>query len=107
MAHGRKGVFKGRTLASSGALRPHRTHPWKTLVAPGQKPYGLAMDEYEWPVKVVGRKGKPKVNLETANEFLHLMRTLRGKRPFIPKGVWRFKTFEEADAWTLQMITRR
>ena len=65
------------------------------------------MDEYEWPVKWSGRKGKPKVNLETANEFLHLMRTLRGKRPFIPKGVWRFKTFEEADAWTLQMITRR
>ena len=25
----------------------------------------------------------------------------------IPKGVWRFKTFEEADAWTLRMITRR
>ena len=65
------------------------------------------MDEDELPMKVVGRKGKPKVNLETANEFLHLMRTLRGNRPFIPKGVWRFKTFEEADAWTLRMITRR
>ena len=61
----------------------------------------------ELPTKVVGRKGKPKVNLETANGFLKLMRTLRGKRPFIPKGVWRFKTFEEADAWTLRMITRR
>jgi len=35
------------------------------------------------------------------------MRNLRGSRPFIPKGVHRFKTFEEADAWTLQMITRR
>ena len=62
---------------------------------------------HELPMKVVGRKGKPKVNLETANEFLKLMRTLRGDRPFIPKGVWRFKTFEEADAWTLRMITRR
>jgi hypothetical protein len=29
------------------------------------------MDENELPVKVVGRKGKSKVNLETANEFLH------------------------------------
>ena len=65
------------------------------------------MDENELPMKAVGRKGKPKVNLETANEFLHLMSTLRGNRPFIPKGVWRFKTFEEADACTLQMITRR
>jgi hypothetical protein len=59
------------------------------------------------PMKVVGRKGKSKVNLETANGFLKLMIALRGKRPFIPKGVWRFKTFEEADAWTLRMITRR
>lgn len=65
------------------------------------------MDESELRVKVVGRKGRPKVNLETANGFLHLMKTLRGNRPFIPKGVWRFKSFEEADAWTLRMITRR
>jgi hypothetical protein len=65
------------------------------------------MDQAELPMKVVGRKGKPKVNLETANEFLHLLKTLRGNRPFIPKGVWKFKTFEEADEWTLRMITRR
>lgn len=61
----------------------------------------------ELPMKIFGRKGKPKVNLETANGFLKLMRTLRGTRPFIPKGVFRFKTFEEADAWNLQMMTRR
>ena len=63
--------------------------------------------DQELPMKIVGRKGKPKVTLETANDFLKLMRTLRGKRPFVPKGVWRFKTFEDADAWTLRMITRR
>ena len=62
---------------------------------------------HELPIKIVGRKGKSRTNLETANDFLKLMRTLRGSRPFIPKGVWRFKTFEEADAWTLRMITRR
>lgn len=28
------------------------------------------------------------------------------KTPFIPKGVYRFKTHEEADAWTLKMLTR-
>ncbi|GDY19661.1 hypothetical protein LBMAG56_10060 [Verrucomicrobiota bacterium] len=61
----------------------------------------------ELPMKIFGRKGKTKVNLETANGFLKLMRTLRGNRPFIPKGVWRFKTAAEADAWTLRMITRR
>lgn len=61
----------------------------------------------ELPMKVVGRKGRAKVNLETANGFLKLVQVVRGNRPFIPKGVHRFKTFEEADAWTLRMITRR
>ncbi len=61
----------------------------------------------ELPMKIFGRKGKPKVNLGTAKGFLKLMRNLRGTRPFIPKGVFRFKTFEEADAWNLQMMTRR
>jgi hypothetical protein len=27
--------------------------------------------------------------------------------PFLPKGVFRFQTHEEADAWMLKMITRR
>ena len=67
----------------------------------------IVQSSHELPMKVIGRKGKPTVNLEIANDFLKLMRTLRGVRPFIPKGVWRFKTFEEADAWTLRMITRR
>lgn len=61
----------------------------------------------ELPMKIVGRKGKAKVNLETADGFLKLVRAVRGNHPFIPKGVHRFKTFEEADAWRLQMITRR
>jgi hypothetical protein len=94
------------TWLASG-IPPRSKSSWKTLVAPGQELYHWGVDENELPVKVVGRKGKPKVNLETANGCLHLMRTLRGKRPFIPKGVWRFRTFEEADAWTLQMTTRR
>ncbi len=65
------------------------------------------MQPDELPMKVVGRKGSPKVNVETANEFLKLVAVVRGNRPYIPKGVWRFKTFEEADAWKLKMITRR
>lgn len=27
--------------------------------------------------------------------------------PFVPKGVYRFRTHEEADAWLWKMITRR
>ena len=26
--------------------------------------------------------------------------------PFVPKGIYRFKTHEEADAWMLKMLTR-
>ena len=65
------------------------------------------MQPDEYPMKVVGRKGQPKVNVETANGFLKMVATVRGNRPYMPKGVWRFKTFEEADAWKLEMITRR
>lgn len=35
-----------------------------------------------------------------------LMVKLRGNRPFIPKGVYRFKTFEEAEEWTIKMLSR-
>jgi hypothetical protein len=65
---------------------------------------GFPMNQDPLPIKVVGRKGKPKVNLETANEFLHLMKTLRDNRPFIPRGVWRFKTFVEAGEWTWKFL---
>jgi hypothetical protein len=64
------------------------------------------MQPEEYAMKVVGRKGSPKVNVETANGFLKAVAAVRGRRPFMPKGVWRFKTFEEADAWKLQMMTR-
>lgn len=57
-------------------------------------------------MKVVGRKGKPKVNVITIDSLQRLANELRKGRPFIPKGVWRFKTHEEADAWKLKMVTR-
>lgn len=35
-----------------------------------------------------------------------LMRTFRrlSQAPLCPKGVWRFHSFEEADAWALKMM---
>ncbi|MDB6124909.1 MAG: hypothetical protein JWQ71_3902 [Pedosphaera sp.] len=59
------------------------------------------------PMKVVGRKGKPKGGLEAADNLLQLVIALRGNKPFIPKGVHRFKTFEEAQAWSIKMMARR
>ena len=58
-------------------------------------------------MKVVGRQGRSKGGLIAAAGFLELVVALRCKKPFIPKGVHRFKSFEEANAWNLRMMTRR
>ena len=57
-------------------------------------------------MKVVGRRKPPSGGLVEANNLLELVVRLRGDKPFIPKGVYRFKSFEEKDAWTLKMISR-
>ncbi len=57
-------------------------------------------------MKIVGRRKPGSGGLERAAGFLELVRVLRGKKPFIPKGVHRFTSFEESAAWTLRMLTR-
>lgn len=57
-------------------------------------------------MKVVGRKGKPKVNVETIDAMQRMVNELRGGRGLAPKGVFRFKTFEEADAWQTKMLVK-
>ena len=57
-------------------------------------------------MKVVGRQGKPKVNALTFDPMQRMVNVLRRGRPFVPKGVWRFKSFEEADKWMMEMLTR-
>ncbi|MBI4678428.1 MAG: hypothetical protein HY748_12680 [Elusimicrobia bacterium] len=53
---------------------------------------------------VTGRRlaGDPIVN---ARILLDTISRLQGGR-VAPKGVWRFKTFEEADQWALDQIAR-
>jgi hypothetical protein len=58
------------------------------------------------PMKIVGRKGEPKVNVVTFDPMQKMLRAVRRGQLFIPKGVWRFKTYEEADKWTMDMLTR-
>lgn len=52
-------------------------------------------------MKVVGKR-RPQTGLEAAARMLSLVVELRerlpGRRPFVRKGVYRFKTFEEAQA---------
>lgn len=64
------------------------------------------MQSEEYAMKVVGRKGRAKVDIVAIDSLQRMANDLRRGRPFMPKGVWRFKSFEEADAWKLQMMTR-
>jgi len=57
-------------------------------------------------IRVVGTRKPYSRALEGAQGFLELGIQLRGNQPFLPKGVYRFKTYEEEDAWTLKMLTR-
>lgn len=57
------------------------------------------------PVKVVGRR-LIKADWEDARRLLHTAAALRPVRDLVPRGVYRFRSFEEADAWTLRMIAR-
>ncbi|MBL7684919.1 MAG: hypothetical protein JNK65_02660 [Deltaproteobacteria bacterium] len=54
-------------------------------------------------MKIVTRRKKEEPILEAAERMLKLIRQLRGDR-LIPKGVYRFSTFEEADRWMTQTI---
>lgn len=63
-------------------------------------------DDKRLPMKVVGRKGQPKVDIVAIDSMQRAANVLRQGCPFIPKGVWRFKSFEEADQWTMEMLAR-
>ncbi len=60
----------------------------------------------EFRVKIVGNRTMKNLGLKDLAVLQRLMVKLRGNRPFIPKGVYRFKTFEEAEEWTIKMLSR-
>jgi hypothetical protein len=59
--------------------------------------------------KTVGRRRAPrdfaKAAVDLQNSTLGFQKAF--KTPFLPKGVYRFKTHEEADAWQWKMLTRK
>ena len=57
-------------------------------------------------VKVVGRRKGVAKGFSEVNAFLNLVITLRGKRPFIPRGVHRFSSFQESQEWSIRMMAR-
>ena len=56
-------------------------------------------------VKVVGRRRLGR-GLSAAAPLLRLVVDLRGSKPFLPRGIHRFRSFEESEEWTLRMLTR-
>ena len=57
-------------------------------------------------MKVLGRRTEPRATRENMEAIQKLLLDLRGQRLFLPKGVYRFKSHEEADAWQMKMLTR-
>jgi hypothetical protein len=56
-------------------------------------------------VKIAGRR-KPATGPEATAGLLRLVIELRAGRPFIPRGVHRFRSFGEAQEWSLKMMAR-
>ena len=56
--------------------------------------------------KIVGQRQPYRGGLQGAQGFFEAAVKLRGDAPFIPRGVYRFKSHEELDEWTLKMLTR-
>jgi hypothetical protein len=57
-------------------------------------------------MKVVGRRQDPSPTLENIRALQLSLHELRGTHPFLPRGVYRFKSHQEADAWQMKMLTR-
>ena len=57
-------------------------------------------------MKIVGRRKPPQGGVAAADNLLRALVELRKGKPGIPKGVHRFKTHEEKDAWILKMLAR-
>jgi hypothetical protein len=62
----------------------------------------------EAPGKTVGRRRLP-FTLGAEHDTMEMARAWRRAfpTPFIPKGVYRFRSHEEADQWLWKMLTRK
>ena len=54
--------------------------------------------------KIVGRRKMPDRSPSEANVLLHTVLKLRGKRGICRRGVYKFKSYEEANEWMLQQL---
>ena len=64
-------------------------------------------DDLPEGAKVVGKRHAPGGGMEVGDGLQRLVNDLGQGRVTWPKGVWRFKTHEEAEAWWLQRMRIR
>jgi hypothetical protein len=60
----------------------------------------------EYTMKVIGKRTSRRAEgfTEDLNKFLKTMPQLREKKRLTPRGVIRFKTFNEADEWWKKIL---
>jgi hypothetical protein len=76
------------------------------LIQSGYAPSVLRMPT-SGDMKVLGRRRQPQATPENMEAIQKLALDLRGpRRLFVPKGVYRFKSHQEADEWLMTMLTR-
>jgi hypothetical protein len=56
--------------------------------------------------KTVGHRKTGPASLQDAERLLRTAWALRGTDKLVPRGFYRFKTFEEADTWMTAMMAR-
>lgn len=61
---------------------------------------------YTDSIKLVGHRRQPRIDWADVNRLLRTAATLRPVPDLVPCGVYRFRSFEEADAWLTQTIAR-
>jgi hypothetical protein len=64
------------------------------------------MNEPGFRMKVVGRRNTDSFSWDELRRLTLTAEVLRGTSKLVPRGVYRFHTFEEADKWMIEMIAR-
>ena len=57
-------------------------------------------------MRTVGKRLKEGSALEDQGRLARTAALLRGTPSLVPRGLYRFKTFEEADAWMIRTMAR-
>jgi hypothetical protein len=57
-------------------------------------------------MKVVGRRIVDRFDWNDLRQIVETAEALRGTSKLVPRGLYRFTTFEEADRWMIEMIAR-